>query len=112
MFDSGIGIFYWSTWINIMSSLIEQATKRLEQLRKVGIDLNAEESKVELNLKENFSHEKNKDSNLKEFIEKQPKLKIQSRLVELDLNALALAGIVSPNAPRSQIADQYRVINY
>ena len=33
-----------------------------------------------------------------------------SRRVEIDLEALSAAGIVSPNAPRSQIADQYRVI--
>jgi exopolysaccharide/PEP-CTERM locus tyrosine autokinase len=33
-----------------------------------------------------------------------------SRRVEIDLDALTRAGIVSPNAPRSQIADQYRVI--
>jgi exopolysaccharide/PEP-CTERM locus tyrosine autokinase len=33
-----------------------------------------------------------------------------SRRVEIDIDALAAAGIVSPNAPRSQIADQYRVI--
>jgi protein-tyrosine kinase len=30
--------------------------------------------------------------------------------VDLDLDALTVAGFVSPNAPRSQIADQYRVI--
>jgi exopolysaccharide/PEP-CTERM locus tyrosine autokinase len=30
--------------------------------------------------------------------------------VEIDLVALALAGIVSPNAPRSRVADQFRVI--
>ncbi len=33
-----------------------------------------------------------------------------SRRVQIDLDALAAAGIVSPNAPRSQIADQFRVI--
>ena len=33
-----------------------------------------------------------------------------SQQVVIDLDALAAAGIVSPNAPRSQIADQYRVI--
>jgi protein-tyrosine kinase len=33
-----------------------------------------------------------------------------SRRVEIDLEALSAAGIVSPNAPRSQIADQFRVI--
>jgi exopolysaccharide/PEP-CTERM locus tyrosine autokinase len=33
-----------------------------------------------------------------------------SRRVEIDLVALARSGIVTPNAPRSQIADQFRVI--
>jgi exopolysaccharide/PEP-CTERM locus tyrosine autokinase len=33
-----------------------------------------------------------------------------SRQVTLDLNAMAAAGIVTPNAPRSRAADQYRVI--
>lgn len=33
-----------------------------------------------------------------------------SQRVEIDLEAVAAAGIVSPNAPRSHIADQYRVI--
>ena len=35
---------------------------------------------------------------------------VTSKLVEINLDALSAAGIVSPNAPRSQIADQYRVI--
>lgn len=34
----------------------------------------------------------------------------QSRRVELDVDALAAAGVITPNAPRSNIADQYRVI--
>jgi len=33
-----------------------------------------------------------------------------SRRVELDLDALSASGIVSPNVPRNQVADQYRVI--
>ena len=33
-----------------------------------------------------------------------------SRLVEINLAALAAAGIVTPNSPRSHMADQYRVI--
>lgn len=41
----------------------------------------------------------------------EPELPLQvSKRVEINLEALAAAGIVSPNAPRSQIADQYRVI--
>jgi exopolysaccharide/PEP-CTERM locus tyrosine autokinase len=34
----------------------------------------------------------------------------QSRRVEIDLVAIGAAGIVTPNSPRSQMADQYRVI--
>ena len=33
-----------------------------------------------------------------------------SRRVDLDLDVIAAMGIVTPNAPRSQLADQYRVI--
>jgi protein-tyrosine kinase len=33
-----------------------------------------------------------------------------SRRIEIDLNALSAAGLISPDAPRSQLADQYRVI--
>ncbi|MBI5256428.1 MAG: tyrosine-protein kinase family protein [Burkholderiales bacterium] len=35
---------------------------------------------------------------------------VTSRRVELDLDALLAAGVVTPNAPRSNVADQYRVI--
>ncbi|WP_295957131.1 XrtA-associated tyrosine autokinase [Rhodoferax sp.] len=94
-----------------MSSLIEQATRRLEQLRQAGVIL---KSSADEDLK-NISADKFNsdippllvDSHL---TEKDIKPASFSRKVELDLDALAAAGIVSPNAPRSQIADQYRVI--
>lgn len=35
---------------------------------------------------------------------------VTSRRVDLDLDQLAAIGIVTPNAPRSNVADQYRVI--
>ncbi|HEY8904915.1 MAG TPA: XrtA-associated tyrosine autokinase, partial [Rhodoferax sp.] len=35
---------------------------------------------------------------------------LTSRRVDLDLDALTVAGIVNPNSPRTEIADQYRVI--
>ena len=35
---------------------------------------------------------------------------VMSRRVELDLEILAAAGIIRPDAPRSQLADEYRVI--
>lgn len=80
-----------------MSSLIEQAAQRLEQLRKAGADMPAMPPVTSA-----------VDAAKEPVIQAQP-VRL-SRRVEIDLNALAAAGIVSPNAPRSQIADQFRVI--
>lgn len=80
-----------------MSSLIEQAAQRLEQLRKAGADMPAMPPVTSA-----------VDAAKEPVIEAQP-VRL-SRRVEIDLNALSAAGIVSPNAPRSQIADQFRVI--
>lgn len=84
-----------------MSSLIEQAAQRLEQLRQAGADIplmtggNATVS-----------------PRVVEAVPPKPESKpVQfSRKVDIDLKALQAAGIVSPDAPRSQIADQFRVI--
>ncbi|MDO8770451.1 MAG: XrtA-associated tyrosine autokinase [Burkholderiaceae bacterium] len=80
-----------------MTSLIEQAAQRLEQLRQAGVDMPVVPPVA-----------------LAVDIAQKPATEVQpaalSRRVEIDLEALAAAGIVSPNAPRSQIADQFRVI--
>ena len=89
-----------------MSSLIEQAAKRLEQLRNAGVDFNNEispDSAAQVSSKVDAPDVAQPIV----FSEKNVSL---SRRVDLDLDALTLAGIVSPNAPRSQISDQYRVI--
>ncbi|SDO42107.1 AAA domain-containing protein [Rhodoferax sp. OV413] len=94
-----------------MSSLIEQATKRLEQLRRAGVDLENNVQPIPaIKLEDRVNHVEvdpvapiiSQDSSKKTIS--------VSRKVILDLDAIAAAGIVSPNAPRSQIADQYRVI--
>lgn len=94
-----------------MSSLIEQATRRLEQLRQAGVVLN---NAVDENVKIQSVTQVQPDTLLPVRDSQQSNENVKfssfSRKVELDLNALAEAGIVSPNAPRSQIADQYRVI--
>lgn len=81
-----------------MSSLIEQAARRLEQLRQAGVDMPAA-PKVAVTAK---------------AAPAQPplpeKLAVLSRRVELNGEAMAQAGIINPNSPRSKIADQYRVI--
>lgn len=80
-----------------MSSLIEQAAQRLEQLRQAGAEMPAAPPTGPAAV-----------AAPKPLTEAQPAP--LSRRVEIDLDALAAAGIVSPNAPRSQIADQFRVI--
>ena len=80
-----------------MSSLIEQAAQRLEQLRRAGADMPATQTVVQA-----------ADAAQRPLSDAQHAH--LSRRVEIDLEALAQAGIVSPNAPRSRIADQFRVI--
>ena len=80
-----------------MSSLIEQAAERLEQLRQAGAEMPATPQVAQA-----------VDAAKRPMSEAQPAP--LSRHVDIDLEALAAAGIVSPHAPRSQIADQFRVI--
>lgn len=86
-----------------MSSLIEQASRRLEQLRQAGVavpDIVPTPPAAPAPV-------------VPEPVESAAppaRPAVVSRQVELDLDALTVAGFVSPNAPRSQIADQYRVI--
>ena len=81
-----------------MSSLIEQAAERLEQLRQAGAEMPATPRAAQT----------------VGTTAQRPVSEVQaaplSRRVDIDLEALAAAGIVSPHAPRSQIADQFRVI--
>lgn len=80
-----------------MNGLIEQAARRLEQLRQSGADVPDEVSAA-------YVHS----------VTSPPatggQTHAMSRRIEIDLEALAKAGIVSPNAPRSAIADQFRVV--
>ena len=80
-----------------MTSLIEQAAQRLEQLRQAGVDL-----------PDTPPFSPAADTDRKPLVEAQASAR--SRRVEISLEALSAAGIVSPNAPRSRIADQFRVI--
>ena len=94
-----------------MSSLIEQAAHRLEQLRQAGVDVvPAPAGQPNATLAPTFP-----SAPFVPFAAEVPPAKpvtpaTQSRRVEIDFDALTRAGIVSPLAPRSQIADQYRVI--
>lgn len=95
-------------WVDAgMSSLIEQATQRLEQLRKAGAvipeQITAPATQVFSKIRVPVS-----DGDAIKTTASFPTS--VSRRVEIDLDALSAAGIVSPTAPRSQIADQFRVI--
>jgi len=88
-----------------MSSLIEQAAQRLEQLRKTGAAMaqNVPDIKPAKPV-----HKASAAAG--PGAESAPAQPSVSRKVEIDLAALARIGIVTPDAPRSQIADEFRVI--
>jgi protein-tyrosine kinase len=89
-----------------VASLIEQAAERLEQLRRAGAMM-PEDAPASTPVAAPSSAVTAQPAEA-------PPAKVRpaatARLVELDLDALAAAGLVTPNAPRSHTADQYRVI--
>jgi protein-tyrosine kinase len=93
-----------------MSSLIEQAAQRLEQLRRAGVTVpeaagaqprQAVEAAVADVALDGASRDPRGTTKAPAAV---------SRRVELKLDLLEASGIVTPNAPRSFIADEYRVI--
>jgi protein-tyrosine kinase len=84
-----------------MTSLIEQAAKRLEQLRHAGIEVPLAPTPPA-----GTPVPAAPPAAAPAVVEPVP----QSRLVEIDLGLLEAAGIVTPHAPRSTVADQFRVI--
>jgi len=91
-----------------MSSLIEQAAERLEQLRRAGVDVPQAASPGLSGISAESATPAATPVFEKVQLPKEPAP--SSRQVTLDLNAILAAGIVTPNAPRSRAADQYRVI--
>lgn len=80
-----------------MSSLIEKAARRLEQLQQTGAGVVAQDTQA--------------GTSAKPVAEQVPgRVESVSRQVHIDLRRLAAAGYVTPDAPRTTIADQYRVI--
>src|SRR6218665_2084397 len=100
-----------------MNSLIEQASRRLEQLRQAGAsipDLPAQPAEP-VPVAETAATAPEVVAASTAVSPAGDPARPQgggnvSRQVDLDLDALVSAGLVSPNAPRSQIADEYRVI--
>lgn len=92
-------------------SLIEQAAKRLEQLRQAGVELPEEshsDSPLALETK-NVLDAGTPQRLMSEKVEN-PAQAVQSKRIELDINAIAASGLLVPHSNRSQMADEYRVI--
>src|SRR5664279_4381612 len=97
-------------------NLIEQAAQRLEQLRQAGVDIPPPSAqRVSEPRIEQLPPQVHPDNSLPlaKTVEQEtlqsPEMAI-SRRVELDNEALSAAGIIRPDAPRSQLADEFRVI--
>lgn len=105
-------------------SLIEQAGQRLEQLRQAGIEIPSLPLTVIAEPKpepapatepERLSTRswRDKPATAKittAAVDVPPPEPVSSRRIEIDLEALSAAGIIRPDAMRSQLADEYRVI--
>ncbi len=106
-------------------SLIEQAAKRLEQLRQAGAEFPEQPSKINAPLPvdrpdsyriEDGSPTRPDSPLLKPQKAPEPALPSAStkaslrKKVDINLDAIASAGLLVPNATRSKMADEYRVI--
>jgi len=107
-------------------SLIEQAAKRLEELRRAGVEVpevaNAPasgaaaepagtiDSAVKLQPAAPSQPRKNLSSVGAVSSSTPARAPDDARRIHLDLGHLAAKGIVTPDAPRSQVADEFRVI--
>lgn len=99
-----------------MTSLIEQAAKRLEQIRQAGIAVPevgepaaAPATPAASGLSAAAAAAAGLEAERRGEVATGQGLQA-SRRVELALDRLTAAGIVTPQAPRSRLADQYRVI--
>ena len=91
-----------------MSGLIEQAARRLEQLREAGVEVpDTPPPRIPIGTHQAAPLQR---VPVDQVEQPEPPPAHTSRHIELDIAALAAAGIITPNAPRSHLADQYRVI--
>jgi receptor protein-tyrosine kinase len=109
-----------------MTSLIEKAAERLEQLRRAGLDASSPQQPVPASAP-NATAAETVQPAAAAAVPGVPAAKVEparsvppglpgaarrptARTVQLDLTALAMAGFVTPEMPRSTIANQFRVI--
>lgn len=93
-----------------MTSLIEQAALRLEQLRRAGVDVPSTAVSPAAG-----PSTQSIATAAPVVMKRRDEQRVQSpgqtsKHVTLDLDSLSAAGIVTPNSPRSYLADQFRLI--
>ena len=92
-------------------SLIERAGRRLAELRRAGSDKPGRDSGAEgAAVAERKVRSASQPVPAGNDAPELSATKSQSRLVELDLARLAAAGFVTPDAPRSRVADEFRIL--
>ncbi|UCV01920.1 XrtA-associated tyrosine autokinase [Dechloromonas denitrificans] len=105
-------------------SLIEQAAKRLEQLRQAGVELPedqtarspAAKATVAVNAPDPYTVDISQAPRAGSDTSPQEKQAVSrapsppSKRVELNLESISASGLLVPQASRSQLADEYRVI--
>lgn len=98
-----------------MTSSIEKAAQRLEQLRKAGVPVpgngvQSEGVAAPGTLQHSTQMAPSTEDVAADVRHSEPASRPGSKSVHIDLTALAAAGFVTPNAPRSATTDQFRVI--
>ncbi len=99
-----------------MSSLIEQAALRLEQLRQAGVTIPADDSlAVDTPRPAPVSPQTAGGGSDALAIARADASVVadggaNSRRITIDLDAMGVAGMLTPSAPRTHLADQYRVL--
>ena len=93
-------------------SLIEQAAKRLEQLRQAGVELPDDSSLNSLVTKSYVTPQSEATMQFGGGPPNRAPLSAPAptKRIDLDLEAIAASGLLVPHASRSQLADEFRVI--
>ena len=92
-------------------SLIEQAAKRLEQLRQAGVELPEDDVPVRIQEKNPATprREARGSDTTAPFSPPAPP-SVPAKRIDLDLDAIAASGLLVPQGTNTQLASEYRVI--
>ncbi|NLF55012.1 MAG: tyrosine-protein kinase family protein [Thauera phenolivorans] len=91
-------------------SLIEKAVQRLDQLKQASGESAAEQPPVRADADVEIRSTQDAQSSAVPRVQVQDHNPVRSRQIDIDLARLAMSGAVTPDQPRSTIAEEYRVI--